>query len=186
MLAAMGEHIFTNAYMVTGSVRENGVIPKSKVHQMFGITFPYAWEHIAEIMPVPGDTLESAFNKLALHVPGIGKFVAYEIITDLRHTSMLDKATDIMTWCNPGPGARRGLGRLMGRTDPKRLVMANTEECLDIMRQILTHAPYYLPGFPVIEMRDIEHSLCEFDKYERVRLGQGRPRRKFIQPSLRK
>jgi hypothetical protein len=25
-------------------------------------------------------------------------------------------------------------------------------------------------------MRDIEHSLCEFDKYERVRLGQGKPR----------
>ena len=30
-----------------------------------------------------------------------------------------------------------------------------------------------------IEMRDIEHSLCEFDKYERVRLGQGRPRSKY-------
>ncbi len=30
--------------------------------------------------------------------------------------------------------------------------------------------------YPRLELRDIEHSLCEFDKYERVRLGEGRPR----------
>jgi len=28
-------------------------------------------------------------------------------------------------------------------------------------------------------MRDIEHSLCEFDKYERVRNGEGVPRGKY-------
>jgi len=28
-------------------------------------------------------------------------------------------------------------------------------------------------------MREIEHSLCEFDKYERTRLGEGRPRAKY-------
>jgi hypothetical protein len=28
-------------------------------------------------------------------------------------------------------------------------------------------------------MRDIEHCLCEFDKYERVRLGQGKPRAQY-------
>ena len=30
-----------------------------------------------------------------------------------------------------------------------------------------------------VDMRCIEHSLCEWDKYERVRLDQGRPRSKF-------
>jgi ppGpp synthetase/RelA/SpoT-type nucleotidyltranferase len=30
------------------------------------------------------------------------------------------------------------------------------------------------------EMREVEHSLCEFDKYERTRLGQGRPRSKYV------
>jgi hypothetical protein len=28
-------------------------------------------------------------------------------------------------------------------------------------------------------MRCIEHSLCEWDKYERVRLNQGRPRSRY-------
>jgi len=34
-------------------------------------------------------------------------------------------------------------------------------------------------GWPEWEMRDVEHTLCEFDKYERVRLGEGRPRGVF-------
>jgi hypothetical protein len=25
-------------------------------------------------------------------------------------------------------------------------------------------------------MREVEHTLCEFDKYERVRTGEGKPR----------
>ena len=33
--------------------------------------------------------------------------------------------------------------------------------------------------YPYWELREIEHCLCEFDKYERIRLGQGRPRTKF-------
>jgi hypothetical protein len=39
-------------------------------------------------------------------------------------------------------------------------------------------------GFPAgdsprFEMRDIEHTLCEFDKYQRIRLGQGKMRAKY-------
>jgi hypothetical protein len=30
--------------------------------------------------------------------------------------------------------------------------------------------------FPQLEMREIEHTLCEFDKHQRVMLGQGKPR----------
>jgi hypothetical protein len=30
--------------------------------------------------------------------------------------------------------------------------------------------------WPSWEMRDVEHTLCEFDKYERIRLGEGRTR----------
>jgi hypothetical protein len=32
-------------------------------------------------------------------------------------------------------------------------------------------------------MREVEHTLCEFDKYERVRLGQGRSKRRY-RPTL--
>jgi hypothetical protein len=28
--------------------------------------------------------------------------------------------------------------------------------------------------------QDLQNCLCEFDKYERVRLGQGKPKRRFV------
>jgi hypothetical protein len=33
--------------------------------------------------------------------------------------------------------------------------------------------------WPAWEMREVEHTLCEFDKYERARLGEGRPKQRF-------
>lgn len=33
--------------------------------------------------------------------------------------------------------------------------------------------------WPAWEMREVEHTLCEFDKYERARTGEGRPRGRF-------
>ena len=59
-------------------------------------------------------SLEDTWNKLRDY-PYMGPFMAYEVVTDLRHTHLLENATDIMTWANPGPGAMRGLNRLTGR-----------------------------------------------------------------------
>lgn len=111
-----------------------------------------------------------------LGFPFLGKFMSYEIATDLRHTHFLENANDIMTWANPGPGAKRGLNRLYERdlnfTQPD-------EKFVEEMRYLLSIADEYLPNlYKDMEMRDIEHSLCEFDKYERVKYG-GRAKNKF-------
>ena len=34
-------------------------------------------------------------------------------------------------------------------------------------------------GIEMVHNQDLQNCLCEFDKYERVRLGEGRPRAKF-------
>jgi hypothetical protein len=121
--------------------------------------------------------------------PYMGDFMAYEVVTDLRHTALLDRAPDIMTWANPGPGAQRGLARLHGR--PLKSTISKERACEE-MRELLAlsqQAWYWpnvegsqheMPGdftdWPSWEMREVEHTLCEFDKYERARLGEGRPR----------
>jgi len=121
---------------------------------------------------------------------GLGPFLAYEIVTDLSHTKLLDCAPDIMTWANPGPGARRGVARLlnpnaerrMTPTGKMRVVKADAEKCQEIMRHLLEKSsdPQYWPlHYPQWEMREVEHTLCEFDKFQRVRLGHGRPRQVF-------
>lgn len=111
--------------------------------------------------------------------PYLGDFMAYEIVTDLRHTPLLDKAPDIMTWANPGPGAMRGLNRLLGRDlnfkQPKGKFIEEMRTLL-----FLSEDRQFWPGdWPSLEMRDIEHSLCELDKYLRVKTGEGTPRQRF-------
>jgi len=144
---------------------------------------------------------------------GWGPFMAYEVVTDWRHTRYLNKATDIYTWANAGPGAIRGLNRLHGRAlnnrpSPKQAAA----EMFELMVYLNKNEPEfnetfgpptvglcipegYLPSQDVVgckcgqeylgggvarfEMRDVEHALCEFDKYERVRLGEGKMRSKY-------
>jgi len=119
-------------------------------------------------------TLEEAWNFL-LQYPYIGPFVAYEIVTDLRHTYVLDEATDICSWANAGPGAMRGLNRLTGRPLEfcKRSHDWNGEmqDLYSICKDRL-QIKYRMP----FEMREVEGGLCEFDKYSRILKGQGRTR----------
>jgi len=109
------------------------------------------------------DTLRGAFDDiLSRKFIGIGRFFAYEIVTDLRWRPYFWKnkrgPTDAMLWANIGPGSRRGLQRL------------NMPVTVGSIRTLLQE---YEGPLKKLEMREIEHSLCEFDKYERIRLKQG-------------
>lgn len=147
--------------------------------------------HAADMIEAPGKfTLEGFCEAIA--GPCLGPFMTYEIACDLRYTALLEKAPDRLTWANLGPGAKRGLNRLSDR--PLEASIDN-EQALEEMRGLLAQsrdARYWPQGgkatqqlatqaaeWPRWEMREVEHTLCEFDKYERVRLGQGRPRGSF-------
>ena len=138
-----------------------------------------------EITPILKDNLQSAYNRMMeKHPPGFGGFLTYEIVTDLRHTRYLENADDIMTWAHAGPGCKRGINRLYDND-----VRTNCPDdfALEVMKYLLDISPEYLEcHVPKLELRDIEHSLCEWDKYMRVLNGEGRPRSKFIPPHLRR
>ena len=126
---------------------------------------------------IRSNNLRGSWNTV-MQFPYLGAFMAYELITDLRHTHFLNGADDIYTWANAGPGAMRGLNRIHGRPLNFKSRKHNfTKE----MHELLLCSPEYLVKdfLPRLEMRDIEHSLCEFDKYERVRNGEGAPRGKY-------
>lgn len=164
------------------------------------------WRMLAEDMI--GDeawSLELCWEWLS-SMPFIGDFTAYEIVTDLRHTALLENAPDINTWANPGPGAKRGLNVMHGRplkSGVRRDVYI--EEMMLLLEA--SRDPQYWPqplinydrvfednvfdgytetpdlgeyhaesegDWPAWELREVEHTLCEFFKYERVRTtGQG-------------
>lgn len=148
---------------------------------LFSNLMPFDWRWLGNTLSVdPGHTsLEDVWYWLC-DFPYLGDFMAYEIVTDLRHTPLLNKAPDIYTWANPGPGAMRGLNRIHGRDlnfkQNKYLFIVE-------MRDLLWKAEEskvwpHVKGSPV-EMRDIEHTLCEYDKYIRTYTGEGRPRQVY-------
>lgn len=140
--------------------------------------------------------LEAVFEGLQT-VHCVGGFMAYEMVTDMRHVpSLLANAEDIMTWANPGPGAIRGLRRLGRPHKPRHEAIRSIERLLRESREGRRHAwersgpdekfkpieqgPAVLEDhMSPLEMRDVEHSLCEFDKYCRVKFGEGEPRMRF-------
>ena len=126
---------------------------------------------------IRSNNLRGSWN-LFMQFPYLGAFMSYEIITDLRHTHFLNGANDIYTWANAGPGAMRGLNRIHGR--PLNFKSRKHNFTKEMHELLLCSSEYLAKDFlPRLEMRDIEHSLCEFDKYERVRNGEGAPRGKY-------
>lgn len=158
-----GQKVFTGAYIVS----TNGV-NISKVTYVLGL-FQRAWE--CKAPPLPTNSLAEAHVAL-MKIKGIGSFMSAQIIADLKHTPYLRHAEDWFHWAAPGPGSLRGLSRVRGygtgttwRTD------AFVPELLKLRRELVPHGVS-----PSICLQDLQNCLCEFDKYERVRLGQGRPR----------
>jgi hypothetical protein len=182
--------IFTNAHMMTATLGGDRI-----TQTVWKILDPL-WSLVVDVEPVQGDTLQSAFTRLLKHpdIKGIGPFLSYEIVTDCRHTRYLGNADDIMTWANPGPGAMRGINRIHGKpigwNEDKTYFHSRRQfppdYYVEFMQYLLEISPGYLEDHvPSLEMRDIEHCLCEFDKYERATKGEGRPRLKFVPPHLR-
>lgn len=160
---AQGFHVWTGAHII----RSRDGLSKA---QSVAITLDELWGLKEELFMIARGTksLEAVFDRL-LQVPFIGEFLAYEFVSDMRWTPILSDATDIMTWANAGPGAQRGLKRLW--PDIKR------SEYLAAMRFLLAESARETEEWvPDLEMREIEHSLCEFDKYTRVYQGEGKPR----------
>lgn len=149
----------------------------------------HEWTAMLEDQVDGGMTLEDCWTLFQNpRYVGWGPFMAYEVVTDLRHTRYLEQAPDIYTWANAGPGAIRGLNRLYGRDlNAKPKASQTNAEMLELMNDLngydepVFNQVFGEPGQvpPRFEMRDIEHSLCETDKYFRVKLGQGKMRAKY-------
>lgn len=158
-----GHKVFTSAYMMgggapTGSRRYDIVLP----------SISDIWKHRRELTAQvrAWNTMEYA-TELMQQFPMVGTFIGYELACDFRHSSVMPAPIDAMTWANPGPGAARGLNRIY-RGDPKGTPKGARQTFLDEMRGLAKQAPRALPtGWPKFEMREVEHSLCEFDKYLR-------------------
>jgi hypothetical protein len=175
---ARGEKLYTGAYMLNahGTAPDD---PKDKAFFTTKLVLDSVWQGREKITAAfeEGSMRDAWAALLPYH--GWGGFTAYEVVCDARYTRYGKSAAwrfDALTWAHAGPGAVRGLNRLSGR--PVRTPMKQDAACAEMRELLARLAPVWLHK-PKLEMREVEHSLCEFDKYERTRLGEGRPRSRY-------
>lgn len=173
-----GEKVYTGAYMISAPAGDKAGMskPEYTAKVVVGAVWRARNDFYALYAGGRQPTLQEVHSWLK-QFRGWGDFMAYEVVTDLRHTRYLSGARDINTWAVAGPGAIRGLNRLHGRPYKRSLSQGQARE---EMRELLDLSRTNLPEFiPSLELRDIEHSLCETDKWLRVAAGQGRLRSKY-------
>ncbi len=175
---ARGEKVYTGAYMISAPAGQYAGMAKPEYTAQ--IVVGALWRARAEFDALFAGGRQPTMQEVHAWLRqfrGWGDFMAYEAVTDLRHTRYLDKAPDINTWAVAGPGAIRGLHRLHGRDYKKAL---SQEQACEEMCELLALSRSSLPELvPALELREIEHSLCETDKWLRVAAGQGRLRSKY-------
>lgn len=172
-----GERVFTGAYMIT-NCGQTGPKVDIVVNQFLSGVWDYS-DALVRIMRRSRswqNTIECLMN-----VRGFGGsgFMAKEVILDTMFTSIWDGKLpiDYNTWCPAGPGARRGINRLLGRPKKQRL---DPKFALSVMRSVHAEQDEHWPdSWPELSLHDVQFQLCEFDKYERTRLGEGRPRSRY-------
>jgi alpha-glutamyl/putrescinyl thymine pyrophosphorylase clade 1 len=170
-----GDQLYTGAYMLNAHGTKPSD-PKDKAFFTTKLVLNSVWEFRSEIRRAfENGSMRQAWASL-LPSHGWGPFTAYEVVCDARYTrygatALWDR--DAHAWANAGPGAKRGLNRLTGA--PLKQPM-RAEEALRLMRAYFDAIAPRWSHEPKLEMREIEHCLCEFDKYERTRLNEGRPR----------
>jgi hypothetical protein len=125
---------------------------------------------------------------------GCGSFLAYQVALDLRW--LYGPYQDEQAWCLLGLGAVRGLARMSGQYQAQhwskkqsgdeeghyaRLMginlraqekgdLALPQRARSMMGPALEELCQVLQG---ASMMDLEHNLCEWDKYERIKNGEG-------------
>ena len=177
---AAKERVFTGAYIIPTLGKS---APKHEI-VCNGVLTPLwvAKEGLAQLAQESQSW--EAVGRRMMAMPGFGGtgFMTKEVLQDVMQTPVLWNAKDRNTWCPAGPGARRGLNRLYGRALAARI---KENQLLAEMVSLFEKATSYLPDFmPDLELHDIQFQLCEFDKYERVRLGEGRPKSRYFHSNI--
>jgi alpha-glutamyl/putrescinyl thymine pyrophosphorylase clade 1 len=162
-----GEKVFTGAYMVPGG--PDGI---SKARYLAAEVLTPMWRDKEKIRPVQDDRLSDFYERLSEYQV-MGSFMTGQVVADVKYVRPLLCAKDWWTWASPGPGSQRGLNRVMGRDIKSPWARVDWYKCL---RELHDKIQKRFTGMPKLHAQDLQNCLCEFDKYERVRLGEGRPR----------
>lgn len=158
-----GRTLYSNAYMMASGCKEFAVTRKHHAHlllldMMLKDKLP---EQLAACKK-----MRDAYA-LLLDYPLIGRFLAYQYVTDLNYSSLTDFTETEFTV--PGPGAKDGIrkcfSKLGGLTETEIIKMMTDRQELEFERLGLD---FKRLGNRPLQYIDVQNVFCEVDKYCRV------------------
>lgn len=168
------EQVFNSAYIVS----TNGHAMDKALYLGTHVLAPL-WRDKDKFERACTDTnsLEELYAELRGY-NGLAGFMAAQVVADVKFTSRFRGATDFWTFAASGPGSKRGLNRVLG--NPKDQPWRESEWLITLGRLQEQIDPMVAKAkMPRVSAQDLQNCLCEFDKYERTRLGEGRPRNTY-------
>jgi alpha-glutamyl/putrescinyl thymine pyrophosphorylase clade 1 len=169
--AARDEKVWGDAYNIS-----NGGQRTAKAEHVAAVLDRF-WQARKALQPRPDERLAEWHGRLVQR-DGLGSFMAAQIVADMKYAEPLKRATDWTTFAASGPGSKRGLNRVLGRP-----VQTSFDEYAWRVRLKELHESIkpelQRVGLGDLHAQDLQNCLCEFDKYQRVKLGEGHPKRRF-------
>jgi hypothetical protein len=119
-------------------------------------------------------SLQEMYDWLREDANGLGSFMTAQLVADLKYLPFMKDAVGWWLWAAPGPGSQRGLNAVLGRPMEERW---NIHDWLVEIQKLNAKENTALLDMPeMFHCQDTQNHCCEFSKYEKVRLGIGRPR----------
>jgi hypothetical protein len=161
---------FSAAYLITGNHGCRDREKQTKVYQVINIVCDTMYRMAPDITPF---SMRSTWMDLQ-GFPGVSKFIASQIVADLRW-AVTGEWADRWTWFPVGPGSVKGLNRLYERD--MRYKVSGRQFQVE-MKEVKERLSRRLNKHLVARMEaiDFQNCMCEYDKWERTRLHEGRTR----------
>jgi hypothetical protein len=188
-LRASGKPPFTAAYMVSAYSTLGSSDKIENIARLFGRLRDRFFEVFALVER--SSSLAEAHSVIGSEY-GFGNFLSYQILVDSLYPLRIYGGRGLLPfsqdeWASAGPGAQRGIRRLLKSPN-------NTRQYLDVMRwlrdnqvnefnRVGLNFPYLEDSSDnpiLISLPNIQNCLCEFHKYVKIQEGTGRGRRKFV------
>jgi hypothetical protein len=173
--AARGDKVYGPAYTIHADNTSKG---RCTAEYQAAEVFNPLWRKREFLRPTQGETLARYLARLSECHGLRGGFMPAQIIADLKYVAPLSAASDWMTFAASGPGSRRGLNRVLGRPVDAPWSESGWRREFDHLRTAIMPDLERI-GLGDLHAQDLQNTLCECDKYLRVKLGEGKPRRRF-------
>lgn len=177
-----GLKTFTSAYIIT-----NGGQAMPKITYVIDVCLASFWRNVEKMVKSIETGNWQDLMKVVRNCEGLGGsgFVAKEICSDAILAGIYGYQDgkyvlpkDAYSWSPIGPGARRGLNRVSDRPadfkQSEALYLAEMRDLYDMVYQ----SPILLDQTPkpygLLDLHGLQFNLCEYDKYLRVKTGEGR------------